>query len=88
MGGALKRAREDRDAFVRAWPFDPVTAADATVYCLHCERAMSSGDLRLVWEDDGIGGPKQWWVECAFEDCDGSALDISQEPWGEIHKDA
>ncbi len=49
---------------------------------------IGAGDLRLVWEDSGQGGTQRWWVECAYDDCDASALDLSAEPWGELRKDA
>lgn len=82
------RAHEDPGAFASAWPFTPTPDLEDTLYCLHCERAMSARELRLVWDDDGAGGPPQWWVECAYEDCDGSALDLGDEPWGDLREDA
>lgn len=46
---------------------------DEPVWCLHCERVSAIADLRTHL--DSQYGMR--FVECSYEDCDGSLMDLS-----------
>ena len=67
------RARDNWEGFVKAWPFVPTPEPSTVLHCLHCDRSMLAEEC-LLDNSDGL-------IECAFADCDGSALDLNTSPW-------
>ena len=51
-------------------------AKDDWMWCLHCERFFQVRDLRVFVLTDG-----EFWVSCAFDDCDGAGFDVDLFEW-------
>lgn len=75
----LDRERRDDALCVVGWP---ELADDEPVWCRHCERVATLGDLRVVVEKvPALHGPRRAaelfpFVYCAYGDCDALLMDI------------